>query len=254
MIEELNNLAPEALAMEWDNIGLQLGSLDNNVSRILLALDATSKVVEEAIEAKCDMIITHHPMIFSPLKNITTDTPKGSKIYQLIKNDINLYVMHTNFDTAFGGTNDVLAEAIDLSNIEVISPDEKGMGIGRIGQTPKTSIKKLAKLLKEKLGLSHVRIVGELDQEIENVAICTGSGMGFIKDVIGKADVFITGDVKFHEAQDARDLGIGIIDVGHYGSENIAMPKIKAYLEQFSAQHHIDMIISKINEDPFTTI
>lgn len=254
IIEKLNNLAPEHLGEEWDNIGLQIGSVDNKVSKILLALDATSGVVDEAISINADMIITHHPMIFSPLKRIVKDHPKGHSIYKLIQNNISLYVMHTNFDTACGGTNDVLADKIGLYNVEAINPNENGMGIGRIGETKKTTIKELSQQLKKVLGISHVRVVGELDESITQVAICTGSGMSVIKSVIGKADVFITGDVKFHEAQEAKELGIGIIDVGHYGSENIAIPSIKDYIDEFALESNIEIVLSNINEDPFTTI
>ncbi len=254
IIEALNVLAPEHLAEDWDNIGLQIGAKDHEVSRILVALDATTRVIDEAINLKADMIITHHPLIFSPLKTLLRDTPKGNNIYKLIQNNISLYVMHTNFDTALGGTNDILAEKIGLKNMKVINPDENGMGIGRIGDTQTRTIKDLSQILKDQLGLSHVRVVGDPEVLVNTVAICTGSGMSFIKAAIGKADVFITGDVKFHEAQEAKDLGIGIIDVGHYGSENIAMPSIKGYLDKFAKDHKIEVFLSEINEDPFMTI
>ncbi len=254
IIEELNTLAPECLAEDWDNIGLQIGGRDHEVSKILLALDATTNVIDEAIKIKADMIITHHPLIFAPLKSIIRDNPKSNNIYKLIKHDISLYVMHTNFDTAFGGTNDILANKIGLGNMEVINPDENGMGIGRIGETQTTTMRELSEVLKEKLDLSHVRIVGAADMLVSKVAICTGSGMSFMRSAVGKADVFITGDVKFHEAQEAKDLGLGIIDVGHYGSENIAMPSIKEYLDEFAVKHQIEIVISQINEDPFMTI
>lgn len=254
IIDKLNNLAPEYLAKGWDNIGLQIGSKNQHVSKILLALDATTNVIDEAINKKVDMIITHHPMIFSPLKNIISDTPNGNNIYKLIQNNISLYAMHTNFDTAFGGTNDILADKIGLNKIEVINPDENGMGIGRIGQTNNKTVKELVEKLKNELKISHVRLVGDLDSKVDRVAICTGSGMSLIQDIAGKADVFITGDVKFHEAQEARDLCVAIIDIGHYASENIAMPSIKRYLHEFSYENDIDIILSEIDEDPFITI
>ena len=254
IIDELNSLAPIHLAQEWDNVGLQIGSKDQEVSKILLALDATTNVVDEAIGKGVDMIITHHPIIFSPLKNIILDNPKGNNIYKLIRNNISLYVMHTNFDTAFGGTNDVLAAVIGLDDVEVLNPDDNGMGIGRIGKTNSITIEELTNKLKSKLNISHARVVGEPGTKISKIAICTGSGMSFMKSVVGKADVLITGDVKFHEAQEARDLGIAIIDVGHYASENIAMPSIKKYLDDLAQENNIDVLLSNINDDPFTTI
>ena len=254
IIQELNTLAPESLAQDWDNVGLQVGSPNHNISRVLLALDATSRVIDEAIDIKADMIITHHPMIFKPVSNVIQEDPTGSKIYKLIKNNISLYVMHTNFDTAFGGTNDILGAKIGLTKVEVLNPDENGMGIGRVGELAKTSVKELVGSLKKALGLEYVRVIGDLDREIETIGICTGSGMSFMRHAAPRADVFITGDVKFHEAQEAGELGIVVIDVGHYGSENIAMPGIKEYLSKFSAANNIEILISQINEDPFTII
>ncbi|NLI90402.1 MAG: Nif3-like dinuclear metal center hexameric protein [Epulopiscium sp.] len=254
LIKELNNLAPEDLAMDWDNVGLQVGSLNSSVSKVLLALDASPMVIKEAIEEEVDMIITHHPMIFSSLKTITEDSLLGNRIYKLIRNNISLYVMHTNFDAAFGGTNDILANKIGLYDLKVINPDENGIGIGRIGNIKETSIKNLASIIKEKLGLSNIRIIGNLDRKVSKVAICTGSGMSFIDHVAKEADVFITGDVKFHDAQRARDLGLTVIDAGHYGTENIAMPNIKSYMKGFAKENNIEIVISKINDDPFITI
>lgn len=254
VIEKLQKLAPDELAQGWDNIGLQVGSAHHQVSKILLALDATTSVIEEAIHIGADMIITHHPMIFNPIKKVTKDEPTGRNLYKLIQNNINLYVMHTNLDAAFGGTNDVLGELVGLGNIEGLSHNENEPGIGRIGDIETTTIAHLAHKLKEALNISHVKIVGQPDQKVEKVAVCTGSGMSFLKDAIGKADVFITGDVKFHEAQDALDHHIGIIDVGHYGSENIVMPKIKDYLEAFKLENNIEIAVSQVNGDPFNII
>lgn len=254
VIDKLQKLAPDELAQDWDNIGLQVGSAHHRVSKILLALDATTNVIDEAVHVGADMIITHHPMIFNPIKNVTKDEPTGRNLYKLIQNNINLYVMHTNLDATVGGTNDVLGQLIGLSNMEGLSYNENEPGIGRIGDIKATTIVRLAHKLKETLNISHVKIVGMPDQKVEKVAICTGSGMSFLKDAIGKADVFITGDVKFHEAQDALDHHIGIIDVGHYGSENIVMPKVKEYLEDFMIGNNIEIVVSKVNGDPFNII
>ena len=227
IVEKLNKLAPEHLAEDWDNIGLQVGSMESDITKILVALDASQAVIDEAIQKAANMIIVHHPMIFNPLKKITKDDADGRKIYKLIKNDISLYVMHTNFDATLGGTNDILSKIIGLTNIKVLRPSEEGMGIGRVGDITKTTIGNLGHKLKKDLSLTHAKIVGSPQKEINKVAICTGSGMAYLKYAIGIADVFITGDVKFHEAQKALENKIGIIDIGHYGSENIAMPSNK---------------------------
>ncbi len=254
IVESLETLAPKTLAQDWDNVGLQVGAMDHQVSKVLLALDATSGVIEEAIRLGADMIVTHHPMIFKPIKHIVMDDYLGQCIYQLIKNNISLYVMHTNFDTAWGGSNDVLGQLIGLDNIKVLSPDEDGMGIGRLGEIPPITLKDLTYKLKKTLNISHARLVGRPHQLVEKVAICTGSGMGFLTSAIGLADVFITGDVKFHEAQMAKQHNIAIIDVGHYGSENIAMPTIKTYLKDLIINDDLEVVVSQLNEDPFHII
>jgi len=254
VLEKLESLAPKYLAQDWDNIGLQIGSINNDVSKILVALDATEKVIKEAVHIGANMIIVHHPMIFNPIAKVTSDDPLGKSIYVLIKNNISLYAMHTNFDAALGGTNDILSNIIGLCNIKGLTPNEDGMGIGRIGDIKATTIEKLAHQLKKDLGLSHARIVGNPKQAIKKVAICTGSGMSYLKHAIGFADVFITGDVKFHEAQEAQQNHIGIIDIGHYGSENIAMPSIKEYMKEFIIENNIEMIVSQINDDPFNIV
>lgn len=254
VIEKLGSLAPEYLAEDWDNIGLQIGSMSNDVSKILIALDATEKVIDEAVHIGANMIVVHHPMIFNPIKKVTCDNPIGKNIYKLIKNDISLYVMHTNFDAAFGGTNDILSNIIGLYNIKGLTSDEHGMGIGRIGNIKATTMEGLAHRLKKDLNLSYARIVGNPQQKVKKVAICTGSGMSYLRYAIGLADVFITGDVKFHEAQEALENNIGIIDIGHYGSENIAMPSIKEHMQEFISEHKIEMVVSQINEDPFKII
>ena len=254
ILEKLQDLAPDNLAEDWDNIGLQVGSIHNKVSKILLALDATQSVIEEAINIGAHMIITHHPMIFTPIKKVTKDEPIGNNIYKLIQNNISLYVMHTNLDATFGGTNDVLGNIIGLYNVEGLSPNERGMGIGRIGDIKTTTITQLTHKLKQGLNISYARIVGSPEKEVNKVAICTGSGMSFLEYAVGRADVFITGDVKFHEAQNAWENHIGVIDVGHYGSENIVMPKLKEYMREFMIENNVEIVVSQINGDPFNII
>lgn len=260
IIEKLRRLAPENLAQPWDNVGLQIGSMNNAVKKILLALDVTQGVIDEAIQNKADMIVTHHPLIFTPLKKITKDDPKEESIYKLIQNNINVYVMHTNLDSTSGGTNDVLGAKIGIFNSSPLvmhgNELESGqeVGLGRIGNIETTTIKELSYKLKEALEIHAIRVVGDLNKKVSKIAICTGSGMSFLQNAIGKADVYITGDIKFHEAQEAILHGIGLIDVGHYASENIVMPSIKSYLNEFANRNNLEVIVSKIDDEPFITI
>lgn len=267
IIHQLQKFAPEYLAESWDKIGLQIGSINNDVSKVLLALDATSKVIDEAINQKVEMIITHHPFLFNSIDSITKDTPIGYNIYKLIENNISIYTMHTNLDATFGGTNDVLAKKLNLTHIEALVPsnqdglnstnlqDKKGIyGLGRVGTIEKTTVEQLAYQLKKALGTEAVRVVGDLKQKVNKVALCTGSGMSLLNHVIGKADLYITGDVKFHEAQKGIDYNVGIIDVGHYASENIVLPTIKKYMGDFATEHGVEFIVSNVNDEPFKTI
>jgi len=261
IIEELNKLAPEQLAEEWDNVGLMIGDMEQEVSRILIALDAIPEVIKEAIEGKVDLIITHHPFIFKPIKYIRRDHFLGKSIYELIQNNIALYSAHTNLDIAFGGTNDVLAQILELENVEILSElevksrnGEEKYGMGRVGTVKrKYTLDEFEKFVQNKLKLSNIRIVGDSNHIINKVALTTGSGMSYLQDAVDKkADVFITGDVKFHDAQRASQLGIALIDAGHYGTENIIVPVLKEYLKKLQEQDHsLEILISKVNGELF---
>ncbi|HHW67311.1 MAG TPA: Nif3-like dinuclear metal center hexameric protein [Epulopiscium sp.] len=261
IIEELNKLAPEYLAEEWDNVGLMIGDMDQEVKRILIALDAIPEVVNEAIAEKADLVITHHPFIFKPLKNIRKDHILGKCIYDLIQNNISVYSAHTNLDIAFGGTNDVLAQILELENISILSELEfKGQdieakyGMGRIGTLKRSyTLDEFAKFVQDKLKLPNIRIVGASNHLVNKVALTTGSGMSYLQDAVNKkADVFITGDVKFHDAQRALQMGISLIDAGHYGTENLIVPVIKEHLEKMQKPDHaLEILISKVNSEPF---
>lgn len=264
IIEELNKLAPEHLAEDWDNVGLIIGDVEQEISKILIALDAIPEVIDEAIENKVDLIITHHPFIFQAIKTIRTDNSLGKSIYNLIKNNIAVYSAHTNLDIAYGGINDVLAQLLELDNICILSEfyseecsNEKKYGMGRVGTVKTTStLDEYARFVKDKLGLSNIRIVGQPNLKVNRVALTTGSGISYIHEAVNKnADVYITGDVKFHDAQKALQSGIAIIDAGHYGTENIIVPVIKRYLQKIQEQDtELDIILSKVNGDPFKAI
>ena len=229
----LEDLAPAKLAEEWDNPGLNVGNPDAKVKKILVALDATEAVIDEAVEKGADMIVTHHPLLFHPVKKINYDKPDGRKIIKLIRNNINVFASHTNLDTANGGTNDRLADIIGLKDIKVLSVSTpEGMGIGRYGiLDTDTTLGILSVKIKEALGLDAVRVTGNLSRKIEKVALCTGAGFEFIGDAVrAKCDVFVTSDVRYHEAMEAVDMNIAIIDATHYATENIIVPVLADYL------------------------
>lgn len=256
----MEDLAPSRLAEEWDNPGLNVGNTDADINKILVALDASEAVINEAIEKNADMILTHHPLIFHPIKKINYDNPDGRKIMKLIKNDICVFSAHTNLDAANGGTNDVLAQIIGLKDINVLCPNlPDGMGIGRIGFLDcDTTLGLFAVKIKELLGLDAVRTVGNLSSKVKKVALCTGSGFEFIDCALKeKCDVLVTADVKYHEAMEAIDKKISIIDATHYATENIIVPVLAKHILQKLENrgvNDVEVIESSINGQTFVHI
>jgi dinuclear metal center YbgI/SA1388 family protein len=257
----MEKIAPTHLAESWDNVGLLVGDSNAYISKLLLALDATDEVIDEAIKVKANLIITHHPILFKPVKSVTTSTLNG-RLYKLIQNNISVYAAHTNFDIASGGTSDILAEKLNLKQIDVLEPtvdfENKTYGIGRIGTLQEeTTFLDFIKILKEVLGLKRLNVVGDLSKKIKKVALSTGSGSEYLEQAYKKgADVYISGDVKYHDAQIAQELGICWVDATHYASENLAMPILKQYLEQeFSLKKlDVEIFVSEINGQPFVNI
>ncbi len=360
----IDKIASPQLAEKWDNCGFQLGSYKKEVKNILLALDVTPKVINEAIEKDIDMIITHHPLLFKSLKKIKSDTVRGKMIYDLIKNDIVVFSAHTNLDADIGGVNDVLAQTIGLSKLKVLkktyqeylykivvfvpkshykkvrhaimdsgagwigkysncsfNTEGKGTfmprkgskpfigeskkletvqeikietivkkkdlnkviknmldthpyeevaydiyklenkylekGIGRIGELDKViKLEEFAKRVKRNLHCNNIRVYGDLDKEVKKVAVCGGSGASYIKDAyLEGSDVYITGDVRSYEAQQAIELGLPIIDANHYETERVILPQIKKYIKEKVNYNEINIYISKLdNNAPFATL
>lgn len=262
IINIMEELAPIKLAEAWDNPGLLAGNPEAEVKKILVALDATEEVINEAITIGADIIVTHHPVLFSAIKSVTTQNPIGIKLYKLIQNNIGVYSAHTNLDVAFGGTNDVLAEMAGLENIKVLSPtftDENGkcFGIGRIGEVNKTTFLEFSERLKHKLDLDCLRVVGDLNKIIKTVGLCTGSGFEYMEEAYSLgADVYITADLRFHEAQKALDMGMCIIDATHYASENIIVPVICRHLNKRISEKNMsaEVFESKVDGQTFRHI
>lgn len=359
IIGELDCLAPTYLAEKWDNVGLLIGSRKQLIHKVLCALDINLEVIQEAIQGQADCIITHHPFIFKSIAKIDFDTPKGKMIELLIQNNISVYSMHTNWDIASGGINDLLSEKLELKSrmpLEVTHTEnlcklavympkeslevvrnviikhnnctignykgctfaEEGMGsfvplegsqpyigkqgvcelveevklecmiyqkdvktliekiasvhpyeemaydvyildhikqyegIGRYGSIEPLTHRQLIDKIKAIFNIPYVRMSGEINEPIGHIAICSGSGSEYINRAAQVAQIYITGDVKFHEAQSAIEQGLVIIDVGHYPSENIAMP----YLKQFISNKfpELEVRCSHVNGEVFQII
>jgi len=358
IIKYMEELAPNSLAEDYDNVGLLVGSRESIVERILVCLDVTSKIVDEAIAKKADLIVSHHPVIFKGLKRINEDDPKGSIIYRLIKNSIGVYSAHTNLDVACGGVNDYLSSVLGLTKIAnlkdyraeklykivVFVPHEsvdsvrdamsragagwignysdcsfmtagtgtfrplegtnpyigttgnlekvdeyrletivsqkdlkkaieamvkahpyeevaydiypleiKGRqyGMGNVGalDIPK-SLEEFVAVVKEKLGVKNVRVIGGINREIKKVAVFCGS---FDREVMeaakSKADVLVTGDVKYHDAVDMLEMEMCVIDAGHFNTERIIADRLFELIKENFPQ--IEVMKSNMEEDPF---
>ncbi len=251
---EMEKIAPTNTAMSFDNVGLLVGETDKNINKILIALDLTMEVLDEAISKGVDLIITHHPLIFRPLKNITDKTIAGKIILKLIKNDIAYYVSHTNLDKSDFGTNVYLAELIGLKDYSFISDINEEDFICLTGEVDK-NIDGIIATVKEKLNLDFVRFVDSGNSKIKKVGVATGSGDSyklFGACLANKVDLLITGDLTYHTMQFAKDNGLSVIDATHFGTENL----IKDYLMEVldNRLNDVTVISSTIQQNIFKTI
>ena len=235
--EAINELAPFSLTMSFDNTGILVGDRTRTIKKALLALDCTMDVLEEAKKIGAELIITHHPIIFHPMKRINED----SVVYHLIRNDIAVISAHTNLDIAEGGVNDALSEAIGLKNCAGLEALENGY-LGRVGRLSETfTAKKFAVKVKEALHASSIKFA-DAGNPIQKIALCSGSGGDCIEAACAcKADALLTADVKHNQFIDAVAAGISIFDAGHFDTEDVVIEPLKEYLHQ------------KINDVEFVT-
>lgn len=240
IIEQLNKLAPETIACSWDNPGLLAGRFEKEVKKIYLALDADDPVIEEAVKAGADMLITHHPLIFKSLKQINDGDFIGRRIIRLIQADISCYAMHTNFDSAPGCMADLAAKKIGLTGAEVLEKEGEwegtAYGIGKTGHlaVPMT-LSELAEQVKERFSLPFVTVYGDLEskKKLSFCAVSPGSGRSMVSSALqAGVQVLITGDIGHHEGIDSVAGGMAVIDAGHYGLEHIFAEFIEEYLRE----------------------
>lgn len=213
----INGFAPFETAESYDNSGILCGSLKNEVNGILVCLDVTSRSIEEAIRSGCNLIVSHHPILFHGRKNLTEDDPEGRLLVKLVRNNINLIAAHTNFDFAPEGVSFRLAEALGLNGIEQL---ECGIVAGSLPET--VSFEEFCGSLSAELDT----VVRGYDsgKPIRKVAVCGGAGGEFYKDAINcGADAYVTGEIRYHDSLDAMDYGLSTFSVGHDSSERIAV-------------------------------
>ena len=262
VMNALERIAPRHLAEDWDNTGLLVGSYAQKVERILVALDVDDIVVAEAIECSADMIVAHHPAIFRGMKHLRTDLPLGRRLAALLTHGIAVAAAHTNLDITRGGVNDVLAERLGLeklsSFITTAQTDGSAESLGRIGTLPApVAIDDFAHSVRERLGVSHVRLVRAADRPVRRVAVVGGAGAEFIDTAVRRgADVYLTGDVKYHEAQRAAEQGMHLIDAGHFGTERPVLPVLADLLRAELAAEHgtVEILVTETQRDVFNVI
>lgn len=239
IIRHLETLAPPEYAMDWDNPGLLAGRRDRDVSCVYVALDATPQVIRETIRCGAQMLVTHHPMIFSPLKKVNDEDFVSWRVLDLVENHISYFAMHTNFDVAQMGT--LAAGRLMLTDLEVLEVtaapgafnNSEPLGIGCVGRYPRhVTLGEYARIVKTAFGLPNVKIFGDLDMELEKIAVCPGSGKHMAGHALARGcQVLVTGDIDHHEGIDANMQGLAIIDAGHYGIEHIFCEFVAAQLK-----------------------
>lgn len=243
VIDFLEEQVPSKYACKWDNVGLLVGSREYSVTKIMVAIDATNDVVMQAIKAQVDMIITHHPIIFSEMKKVTDGDFIGNKIIRLLENKIAVFSMHTNFDAC--KLTDKVCEILEITGdiLEVVD-EENAIGIGKVGNINTTSLRDYTNFVKDKLEVDYVKVFGDIEKPISRVAISQGAGGSMIKFALKeKADLLVTGDIDHHEGIDAIQQGLAIIDAGHYETEKYSLGMIEEMMKQ-RFKEHVEVIIA----------
>ncbi len=227
----LNSLIPFETQDSWDNSGIQFGEVSAEVKSIGFALSVSKGVIEEAKERGVDLIITHHPLTISGIKRFEDDLYPQNLLIELIKNSIYLLSLHTNLDVSPFGPTAIIA---DFLGIEKRSSIVQNPPYGILGELPSPITQKelLSKLVKFLPRDVFKTVLYRPEFEVKRVAVCSGSGASFIDRVCSKADVYITGDVKFHDAMKALDLGLTVFDMGHFGTERLFFEKLISILSE----------------------
>lgn len=241
IFEFLNDIAPANTACDFDNAGILVGDPSADVSGAVVALDCTASAIKTAIKNNCELIITHHPVIFDPLKTVLT----GSTVFELIKSGISVISMHTNLDIAVSGVNDCLCRVLEFDNFEK-RPASDGYLLNFAELDTPLSADELARHIKEKLGGS-VKFT-DSGKNIKRVALCSGSGGGYAFDTaVSCCDALVTADVKHNIFIDTERLGISVFDAGHFNTEDAVTEPLKSLLSEkfktvsFYADHHSEI-------------
>lgn len=261
LLDWIDSYAPFRLAAKWDQCGLQVGSPAAEVKRVLVALDVGSRTLDEGIRLECQCLVTHHPLIFRPIAAVREDVYPGALVAKAIRSGVSLIAAHTNLDIARGGTNDHLSALLGLQDAHPLDPDpmpgreELPMGLGRVGVLAAAQpLAALVRELERLLSGARARVVGDPERLVTRLALCTGSGGSLLDQAIAAGvDAYVTGDIRYHEAQRALEENIALVDVGHFASEHIIVHPLADYLRSRSKALGMDIAILESQEesDPF---
>lgn len=254
LVERWERMFPLSLQEDWDNSGAQLGRFDREVHRVIVALDFDDDLVDYAVLTGAEMIFTHHPALFRPIRRLTDEGPAGRRVLKAIENGISVYSSHTPLDFGDGGINDYLAERLGLTDTRCLAehddPEKRDLsrGMGVAGMVEEMTAEELAELAKRVLGAPHVILYGDPKRLIHKVGLMGGAGADFIDAAVKLGcDCYLTGDIKHHEALDGIDAGICLIDLGHYRSESLILERVRDIFQGFDPELSVDIFRASEN-------
>lgn len=256
VVAALESRYPLELAADWDAVGLVVGDPQASVTSVLFAVDPVMDVVDEAMAIGADMIVTHHPLFLRGVHSVAPVTPKGRVVHTVISHGIALYCAHTNADHARPGVSDALAAACELSSTVAIDPWGEHVGTGRVGELAEpVTLAALAERLAAVLPATEhgIRVAGDVDAAVRTVAVCGGAGDSLLEIVGDRADVYVTGDLRHHRAQDhLLATGKALIDVPHWAAEWLWLPDAARTLEEDLGTGSVATSVSNIDTSPWT--
>lgn len=249
----MRELAPEDTCESWDNVGLLIGSESSPVSKVLVALDFDKDVLDEALRMGAELVITHHPVIFRPMKNIRSDRCTSSAVFAAIRSGVSVYSAHTNLDNAHPGVNDALAAALELRDI--VTDAAFPMSCKGV-LSEEMDMDSFRAHVAARLGTPWVRFCGKRPDIVRSVVVLGGSGADYLTNAAQTgADVYLTGEIGYHNAQLARDMGLCVCEVGHYWSEHPLIFHLANHLqsEANALQYNIEFLCSGNVSCPYFT-
>lgn len=259
IVNLLDSLAPCSLAEDWDNVGLLVGSPEEKVTGIMIGLDPTTQLLDEAIERGANLVITHHPIIFTPLKSIRTDQPTGALLAKAIAHRLNIIACHTNLDVVPNGVSHILAQHLGLTELSPLSPSNHAgsdIGCGQIGLLPEPLTgQQFLQHLCQALDLPALTWAGRLPETICRLAVCGGSGSEFAAIAHAQgAQLLITGEVKHHIARWAEEADFCVIDAGHFPTESLICKALAAQIAALltSQTIKIPVLVTEKQNNPFS--